>query len=205
LSAAMIYLTSSKQTNPSTQLQTDANGQPVQPLNPATGMNEQGAAGLVPDSPEMMANSNMMTGVSPQVMPGGDGYDPWANGGKPPAGAPPMYVPPGGQVITIPGDGGSQFMPVEGGGYILVPANTNTNANVNVKPSPTPKGGKQPAEPANTQTTPTPAGTPQPTPETKPTPAPKTEKTPAKPAEQPKKTPPSSTEKQTQSGKEQDS
>ncbi|MBA2494497.1 MAG: hypothetical protein H0V31_07370, partial [Acidobacteria bacterium] len=202
LSAAMIYFTQSKQTNPTTQLQTDINGQPVQPLNPATGMNEQGASSLMPYSSEMMANSNAAGMPIPQTMPGGDGYDPWARGGQPPPGAPPIYVQPGGQVITIPGESGSQFMPPDGStGYILVPA--NTNANVNVKPSPTPKGKATPT--ANTQTSPTPAENPQSTPETKPTPAPKTEKTPAKPAEKPKPTPPASSGKQTQSGKEQDS
>ncbi len=69
----------------------------------------------------------------------GDGYNPWASG-KPPAGAPPQYVAPGGQIYTIPGDG-SQFMPQDGQ-YILVPQplNANVNANVSVKPSPTPKG-----------------------------------------------------------------
>ncbi len=44
LAISLIYATQSKQTNPATVLQTDANGQPVQPLNPATGMNETGAA-----------------------------------------------------------------------------------------------------------------------------------------------------------------
>lgn len=202
LSAAMIYLTSSKQTNPTTQLQTDANGLPVQPLNPATGLNEQGAASLMPNSMDVMsANSNMTVPPQPATLPGGDGYDPWANGGRPPAGAPPMYVPPGGQVITIPDGGGSQFMPADGG-YILVPVNTNTNANV--KPTPTPKSGKTPTEAANANTAPPTTATPQATPETKPTPAPKTEKTPVKPAEQPKKTPSSSSERQVKSGKEQD-
>ncbi len=33
--------------------------QPVQPINPATGMNEQGLATIVPMSSEMLANSNM--------------------------------------------------------------------------------------------------------------------------------------------------
>ena len=37
LAIGMIYATSVKQTNPTTQMQTDVNGQPVQPINPATG------------------------------------------------------------------------------------------------------------------------------------------------------------------------
>ncbi len=210
LSAAMIYFTQGKQTNPTTQLQTDANGLPVQPLNPATGMNEQStASGLAPFNPEMMSNSAM---AMPQPMPNGDGlgdgYNPWASG-KPPAGAPPQYVTPGGQIYTIPGDG-SQFMPQDGQ-YVLVPQplNANSNANVSVKPSPTPKG-KNAAANVQTQPSPTPAANPQPIPEVKPTPAiPKPEKTPVKPAEKPlEKTPakpPVSSEKQNQSGKQQDS
>ena len=208
LSAAMIYFTQSKQTNPVTQLPTDANAQPVQPLNPATGMNEQGSAGFVPYSADgMMPNSNMSV---PQQIPNGDGfgdgYNPWASG-KPPAGAPPQqYVAPGGQIYTIPGDG-SQFMPPEGG-YVLVPQPMNTNANVSVKPVPTPKTAANQAN-IQTQASPTPAQNPQPTPETKPTVAPKTEKPAAKPtekpAEKPAAKPPVSSEKQMQSGKQQDS
>ncbi|CAN5218283.1 hypothetical protein BH20ACI1_BH20ACI1_27710 [soil metagenome] len=200
LSAGMIYFTQTKQTNPQTQLPTDANAQPVQPLNPATGMNEQGSAGFVPYSADgMMPNSNMSL---PQQIPNGDGfgdgYNPWATG-RPPAGAPPQFIAPGGQIYTIPGDG-SQFMPQDGG-YILVPQplNANTNANANVKPSPTPKA--TPSQ-ANTQTQPSPTPAEKPaTTETKPTPAPKTEKPPAKPTEKP----PASLAKPTQSGKEQDS
>ena len=41
LSAVLIYSTSSRRTEPTTVLQTDANGQPVQPLNPATGVEEE--------------------------------------------------------------------------------------------------------------------------------------------------------------------
>ena len=57
LSAAMIWATSVKQTNPPT-MQTDANAQPVQPINPPTGMNEQGLATIVPLSQDSMSNSN---------------------------------------------------------------------------------------------------------------------------------------------------
>ena len=203
LSAAMIYFTQSKQTNPITQLPTDANAQPVQPLNPATGMNEQGSAGFVPYSADgMMPNSNMSI---PQQIPNGDGYgdgyNPWATG-RPPEGA-PQYIPPGGQIYTIPGDG-SQFMPSDGG-YILVPQppNANVNANVSTKPSPTPKALSNQAN-TQTQTAPTPAEN-SPTTETKPTVTPKMEKTPVKPPEKPKTSPPASTGQQIQSGSQQDS
>ncbi len=216
LSAAMIYFTQGKQTNPMTQMPTDANAQPVQPLNPATGMNEQGSGSFVPYTADGMMPNGSNPGMMPQQIPNGDGlgdgYNAWGSG-KPPAGAPPMYAQPGGQIYTIPGNGESPFMPNEGG-YVLVPQplNANTNANINVKPSLTPKGGKSPL-PANVQTqpstSPTPATNPQPTPETKPATAPKTEKNPAKPvdkpSEKPKTTPPISSGNKVQSGKEQDS
>ncbi|MDQ3179826.1 MAG: protein kinase [Acidobacteriota bacterium] len=202
LAIGLIYATSVKQTNPTTQLQSDANGQPVQPLNPATGLNEQGLSNMLTSMPEMMGNSNMTMPLSPNALPGGDGYDPWARGGVPPPGA-PYPVAPGGQVYTIPGDAnGSQFMPGLDG-YVLVPQITNTNTNTtNPKPAPTPKG--TPA-PVNTQPTPTPKENTPPQTDTKPTPAPKPAKTPAKPAETQKPSPPASTEKRAQSGKEQDS
>ncbi len=38
LASALIYASYTKQTNPTTQLQPDANGLPVQPINPATGV-----------------------------------------------------------------------------------------------------------------------------------------------------------------------
>lgn len=197
LAIGLIYAFSVKQTNPKTQMPTDVNGSPVQPLNPATGLNEQGLSNMQTFMPEMAGgNSNMMIPPMPNTLPGGDGYDPWARGGVPPPGA-PYPVAPGGQVYTIPGDAnGSQFMPGLDG-YVLVPQITNTNTNTaNPKPSPTPKGKPTPA---NTQ--PSPTTNTQPPTETKPTPVPK----PAKPTETPKPKPPASTEKRTQSGTEQDS
>jgi serine/threonine-protein kinase len=208
LTAVFIYATSVKQTNlPTTQMQADANGMPVQPLNPATGASEQGLSNMMTFSPEMLGNSTM-----PVPIPGGggdatypDGVNPWANGGRPPIGAPPPYpVAPGGQMID-PNNPNSPFMQ-DGTVYIPVPVNPNANANVNanvkttatpaVKPTPVP-GNTQPAQTPNTAA--------PPAANTKSTPAPKTDKTPAKPAEKPKTNPPTATEKQTQSGIEQDS
>lgn len=195
LAVAFIYATSVRQTDPATQMQTDANGMPVQPINPATGINEQGLSNMLPYSPEMMGNSNI---AMPEVMPG-DGYNPWDRGGIPPPGAPPQYVPPTGETFTVPGDSNSIFMR-DGDTYILVPANTNVNANV--KPSPT-KPTK--TAPANTQPTPVPNQTPTESTEipAKPEPnPPKTVKpTPKPPAEKPKPSPPASTETRSQSGK----
>ncbi|MCU1289188.1 MAG: Protein kinase domain protein [Acidobacteria bacterium] len=196
LAIGMIYATSVKQTDPATQMKTDANGQPVQPINPATGLDEQSLSNLATMPAEVIGNANMMA-QPPGTIPGGDGYNPWGGSGPPP-GAPPMNFPQGGQVITIDPNNPSQFIPQDGN-IILVPIPANTNVNAAVKPSPTPKGNN-----ANGAPSPAPNATPKATPETKPT-QPKTEKTPAKPAEQQKASPPAATEKRSQSGTEQES
>lgn len=198
LAIGMIYATSVKQTDPATQLQTDANGQPVQPINPATGLDEQSLSNIATMPAEVIANSNMMV-QPPGTIPGGDGYNPWGGSGPPP-GAPPVAFPPGGQVITIDPNNPSQFIPQDGQ-VILVPIPANTNVNAAVKPSPTPKSNNANVSPAPS---PTPTNVvPKTTPETKPTP--KTEKPAAKPVEQPKPSAPATTEKQSQSGTEQES
>ncbi len=164
LAVALIYATSVKKTDPTKQLQADSGSLPVQPIGPATGAQEESLAKLpAMTEAEIMAAANSNTAFSVDTLPGGDGYNPWANGGAPPIGAPPaQYIPPGGQYYTIdPNNPGSQFMPPDGG-VILVPVPANTA----VKPSPTPK-----APPANA-----PVQLPQPLPTQKPTAAPKTEK-----------------------------
>lgn len=217
LAIGMIYATSVKQTEVPTTLATDANGQPVQPLNPATGMSEQSLANMSPyQMPQQMGNVNGVMMMMPQQLPnigvggvpsvGGDygdglGQRLWSAEG-PPRGAPPTpYVGQGGQIITIPGEGGgSQFMPNEDGtAWVAVPI---PNANANVQPSPTPKGGKTPTPPAtNTQPAPTPAA--QTPAKTELTPAPKTEKPPVeKPAAAPKTAPPVSGETRPPNGVE---
>jgi serine/threonine protein kinase len=203
LSVALIWATSSKRTNPST-LQADSNSQPVQPINPATGMNEQGLATIVPMSQEMLTNSNMPL-TAPNTLGGNDGNPYWQNGTTPPGA--PMQVQPGGQTVTLDGSN-SPFMPQESGTivqgpdgkyYMIVPPAPNANANV--KASPTPKTTKSPNANTAVQPSPNPNETPKPqaTPEVKPAPA----KTPAatKPTPQPKNSP----SKPTQSGKNQDS
>ncbi len=158
IAAALIYATSVRKTDPTTQLQAEAGSLPVQPIGPATGAQEESLAKLpAMTDAEIMATSTMEQ--PPGTLPGGDGYNAWANGVAPPAGAPlPNYVPPGGQVYTIDPNAGSQFMPPDGG-VILVPVPANTNANTAVKPTPTPK-----TPPANVlvQPSPTPAATPKP-------------------------------------------
>lgn len=171
LSGVLIYSTSVKRTDPKTVLQPDANGQPVQPLNPATGIEEEKLASMPPDA--AVVNSN--TSVAPGTLPGGDNYDPWARGGAPPPGAP--QVGPGGKLITVP-NGGSQFMPpdciLQPSGIYLCPVPVNANAAV--KPAPTPKATPQNA---NVQ----PSSPPGATPKSSPTPAA------AKPPTRPKASP----------------
>ena len=193
LSVGLIYATYSKKTDPTTQLQYDANGQPVQPINPATGLPEMGASNMNPyGDANSLGNGNL---TAPETLTYPDGVDPWGRGAVPPTdGSIPYPVQPGGELITIPGQGGSQFMPqFDGnGGIILIPVPSNTNTNT-ATPVKTPK-----TNPANTQAaTPTPAP-PQatPTPEVKQTPAAK-----PKSSEPPKEKPPASTEKVGQSGK----
>ncbi len=165
LSAFLIYGTYVRRTEPATALQPDANGLPVQPINPATGAEEQMLAAMPALTADTIANSNLSQ--PPGTLPGGDGYNPWATGAPPP-GAP--YVPPGGQIVTIDPTTGSPFMPPDGG-VVLVPVPVNTNTNT-AKPTPTPK----PAANANT-------GSPQATP------TPKVNPSPAKPMPRPTRTP----------------
>jgi serine/threonine protein kinase len=198
LSAALIWATSSKQTNPST-LQSDSNSQPVQPLNPATGMNEQGLATIVPISSEMMTNSNM-TLTAPETLGGSDGNPYWQNGSVPPGA--PQPVVPGGQVID-PNNPNSPFTQDDprylydsntGKYYMMVP--TNPNANSNTQATPTPKTSKSPANVIQ------PTIVPNETPKPQTSPTPDTKSTPAKTPPASKPTPQS---KNSPSGKTQDS
>lgn len=163
LSAFLIYGTYVRRTDPATALQPDANGQPVQPINPATGAEEQTLAAMPALTADTIANSNLSQ--PPGTLPGGDGYNPWATGAPPP-GAP--YTPPGGQIVTIDPATGSPFMPPEGIVLVPVPVNTNTNT---AKPTPSPK------PPANANTAP------------QATPTPKINPSPAKPTPRPARTP----------------
>jgi len=206
LSVTLIWATSSRRTNPST-LQTDANSQPVQPINPATGMNEQGLATIVPISQEMLSNTNM-TLTAPENLGGSDGNPYWQSGTIPPGA--PMPVPQGGQVID-PNNPNSVFNQDDprstyfydsntGKYYMMVP--DNPNANANTKTAPTPRTTRSPANVIDPTVVPnvTPNPAASPTPEVRTTPA----RTPAKtPAPQPQNSP--SSTRQTQSGKTQDS
>jgi serine/threonine protein kinase len=153
LSVFLIYATSSKQTTPTT-VQADPEGQPVQPINPATGAEEQNLALMPGMMPEVISNSNS---AAPGTLSGGDGYNPWATGAPPPGAPPQTYVAPGGQTVNIP-PGQSPFMQeipagctVTPSGLLLCPVPVTT-------PRPTPTPRNTPAANANTGVTP--AGTP---------------------------------------------
>ena len=219
LSFAMVHYGFIKldKTELDTEYQVDANGKPVQPLSAATGLNEKGLS--VPDYTDPILNSEgaEILPPPPGIGGGGDGYDPWANGGGvPPAGGPPIGPP--GQIITIPYDPDNPFDPTQeifdanGKPIDLVPFDPNKTipkkGSENSKDDPAnkknPKDDKTPAE-NNANTTDAKTENKK---ETKPpvkTPAKETKpKTP--PAEKPKEKPvePSSSNKKTQSGVEQD-
>jgi len=135
LSSFLIYFTRMRQVEPVTQLPIDANGTPVQPVNPASGAAEDSLANMSGYAPDNMGNSGFA------LPPGAVVNDPWARGGVPPKGSPnygvPFNVQPGGQVITINPNTNSPFMPQETT-VDRVPVTANVNANVKPSPKPTP-------------------------------------------------------------------
>ncbi len=215
LAAGLIYGTSVKQTEPQMVLQTDSDGKPVQPLGPPTGLSEQSFSRMDGSMPPMYDVPNLndipvSVGGSTTSSDGyGDGYDPWARGGAPPAGA-PVYPSTGGQIITIDPNNpnGSIFMPQDGIVLVPVPADQqNSNTNPKAQPSP----GKSPKEaktPADAQAQPSPQATPAQTdakqaqPKTEKPAQPKKEKPAEKTNEKPAS--PASSVKPNPSGKEQD-
>ncbi|MEZ5345048.1 MAG: protein kinase [Pyrinomonadaceae bacterium] len=206
LAFGLIYWTKAKQTDPATVQAVDENGLPVQPLNPATGLNEQN----LPNPSDYPSNSidpndPLVQGDIPGG--GGDGYDPWARPGTPPGGAPTYGEPfgQGGETITIPGNSGSVFTQDDFLGY---DANGNPIYQIRVpKKSPSPTPGTK-ASPTPVDPTKNPSPTPKPQddgakkPETKPTenPVSKDDKAPTKP----KPTNPAANSQKTRSGVEQD-
>lgn len=146
LGIALIYATTVRRTDPTVTAEAEPGALPVQPIGPATGAQEESLAKM-PELTEadILAMQAGTMEIPPGTLPGGDGYNAWANSGAPPLGAPPptgappgAYVPPGGQVVTVdPSGTGSQFMPPEGG-VILVPVPVG-NSNTAAKPTPTPK------------------------------------------------------------------
>jgi hypothetical protein len=180
---ALIYATSVRQTDPTETTVAAADGSlPVQPIGPATGAQEESLAKL----PALTEAEIMAAAAQAQQMDalaaGGDGYNAWANGGIPPAGAPlssgplagsqpgsPLggmyppptgYVPQGGQVISV--DGQSQFMPndLNPGSVQLIRRDVQTGACTDMasgQPVPCPPGTATAAAPKASPTPKTPA------------------------------------------------
>ena len=171
LTIGLIYMTYSRQTDPTTALQPDANGMPVQPINPATGVEEQNLSSL---PPEFSYDANSNTALSNGAVPG-DAGNPWLNGNAPPAGGPP--IGPGGSVIQVPG-GNSPFM--NDPNCIPQPSGIML-CTVPVNPTPAPRVSPTPRTPANANTG-NPAASPTPA---RATPTPRPANTPAKPASTP--------------------
>lgn len=197
LAGALIYATYTRGTDPTAGLQADADALPVQPIGPATGAQEDGLMKIPDDmSPEQL----MMTGMGTMTiggdgLPGGDGYNAWANGGAPPIGAPPANLPPGGTRVSGDVTGASQFMPPTGPIEFVrkdiltgectkietrevVPCPDQPGAKpmatppgrqpANAKPTPTPKPEASPAASDKPATETTDKAKPQPSPKTPP-------------------------------------
>jgi hypothetical protein len=161
--AALIYATSVRKTDPTETMVAAADGSlPVQPIGPATGAQEESLAKLpAMTEAEIMAAAAAAQNVDP-LAAGGDGYNPWANGGFPQPGNVPLagsqpgfpsngamvpppvgYIPPGGTVTTV--DGQSPFMPqdVAPGSVQLIQRNLQTGACTDMasgQPVPCPPG-----------------------------------------------------------------
>jgi hypothetical protein len=183
VASALIYATSVTRTDPATALQPDANGLPVQPLNPATGIEEKNLASMT--GGVQYGDANVNNGVPPSTLPGGDGYNPWGNGVPPPGAPPPTYIGPGGQTVTIDPNNPSPFMQdciPQPSGVLLCFGPPPINAAV--KPTPTPR--PSPTVNANAAAPTEPAPSPQSTPaETRPTPSPAKPTPPAPDANRP--------------------
>lgn len=169
LTIGLIYMTYSRQTDPTTALQPDANGMPVQPINPATGVEEQNLSSLPPEF-SYDANTNTMIPTTGGAVPG-DAGNPWLDGNTPPGGAP--AIPPGGPVIPVP-QGQSPFAPPEGCiNPVWDPQRYGWLCDFpqSGKPTPTPRVSPTPRTGANTNAntggspvaTPRPSATPRPT------------------------------------------
>ncbi len=160
LSGAFIYATRTRATDVTASVQAEPGSLPVQPIGPATGAQEESLAKLpaLTDAEAMAA----AMGQNPDAIPGGDGYNAWANGAIPPPGAPlnsnsqvpygfPPQVQPGGQYYNVPQGGGSQFMP-DDSGVVLRCKDVQTGYEI-------PCPGQAPIGPTQPKQTPTPKGT----------------------------------------------
>jgi len=180
LASVFVYATWTRSSDPTTTTVADPDSLPVQPINPATGAQEEAMLKNAPlGDPAALNDPYLQNGQ----LPGGDGYNAWANGGLPQAGAPlsgvttgplagsqipqtggalpPQAIAPPGQTITIPPGGGSVFMPNEGG-VILVPVPRNEEPAANTAQGKHPNSNTSVKPAANPGPTPKPMATPQP-------------------------------------------
>jgi hypothetical protein len=133
ISGTIYFTTYGKRNDLPTVPAADPAALPVQIANPATGQSE--AAALSQQVPVDVGNSSI-TGI-PGGIPGGDGYDPWANPGRysqpgntSTSSGPYQVYPSGppGQNVYMETNPNSPFMS-DGNTYVMVPANTAVNAN----------------------------------------------------------------------------
>jgi cell division septation protein DedD len=124
LGGVLIYATRTKQTDVTAMLKPDEGSLPVQPVGPATGVQEEALmklpADMTPEEISAAQNANTAaglvgaptggysTGPLAGSTAGGDNYNPWAPGGQPPPGA-PAYVPPAGARVSGDSNPNSQF------------------------------------------------------------------------------------------------
>ncbi|NNE99119.1 MAG: protein kinase [Pyrinomonadaceae bacterium] len=205
LAFALIYWTNVKRTNPTT-VQTDEQGLPVQPLNPATGLNEQNLPNMAdyPSNTEMLLTDPRL---SPSDVGGGIPNPIWDRGGNPqpggaPLGAPGPYVEYPGGTSTSPFNQDEPLYDKDGNQIVLVPRPAQTPT-----PEPKPKTSPSPEKSVENPTaTPSPAKTVNKTPKPSPKPTIEKPKVEDKPKPQPKEKqpPPSSKNKKVKSGVEQD-
>ena len=177
LSAGLFFYTQNRSAGSNSGLMSDPNAQPVQPVNPATGMSEQNLS----DFPMNVSNGTFDANLStmPLPVPGG-GFESMPSGGIPKGLYPPGQQYPG---VYIDPNSNSQFMPPEiiitninrpvgnTAGNVNRPA-ANTNTAANTRPAGNTDTGTE-TRPANTAPTPAPTvqATPAATPRTTPPPA----------------------------------
>jgi hypothetical protein len=132
ISGTIYFTTYGKRSDLPTVPAADPAALPVQMVNHATGQSE--AAALSQQVPTVVGNA---AGMMPGGIPGGDGYDPWANPGRysqpgntSTSTGPYQVYPSGppGQNVYMETNPNSPFMS-DGKTYMMVPANTAVNAN----------------------------------------------------------------------------
>ncbi len=127
LGGFFIYLMRTKQINPPTALPIDVNGTPVQPISPATGIEEKALSNMKDFGRLNLSNSK----VNPEIVKQGKSSSSNLWMGE-------AFVPPlTGQFYDGNVNPNSPFMPPDGNIYVLIPKNSNVSANSNTQKSKT--------------------------------------------------------------------